>query len=357
MSLLKEFEINNEDVSEGLMWGGITMPYVMQQKDGSCFCVIEYEPYEKNNLTKNLNLPSFCRGWAIWNERQHTLEGDRDFIILCWNPFETKINPNIENTFGEKILKENFLKYFGEESEKICKEFSKVTKAKLLEYQELMNFLSFTLTLEKVEVEMPEVPLYMDVLLSQDVKFIFKANDIFINGKKIFIVSLPDLPSAWEIFEQVKRFSYRYVRRILIFDEKESEIEMKKYCGKWCPNRKIMLEEIEKNILSNFNGYCWNGFIFLLDELEEKIFREYFEEFLQEKEISFIFEHYNLKDVWWGSLAGMYLANITPPLVGFDSVEEFILHKEKIKTDPQEHKFKKILEEMEAEKNVSNGQI
>ena len=56
MSLLKEFEINNEDVSEGLMWGGITMPYVMQQKDGSCFCVIEYEPYEKNNLTKNLNL-------------------------------------------------------------------------------------------------------------------------------------------------------------------------------------------------------------------------------------------------------------------------------------------------------------
>jgi len=357
MSFLKEFEINNEDVSEGLMWGGITLPHVMQQKDGSCFSVIEYEPYEKNFLTKNLEFPKFCRGWSMWNERQHTLEGDRNFIILCWNPFETKINPNIENTFGEKILKENFLKYFGEESKKFCEEFSKVTKAKLLEYQELMNFLSFSLTLEKNEVKMPEVPLYMDALLSQDVKFDFKANDIFINGKKIFIVSLPDFPRAWEIFEQVKRFSYRYVRRILIFDEKESEIEMKKYCGKWCPNRKIMLEEIEKNILSNFNGYCWNGFIFLLDELEEKIFREYFEEYLQEKEISYIFEHYNLKDVWWGSLAGMYLANITPPLVGFDSVEEFILHREKIQTERQEHKFKKILEEMEAEKNVSNGQI
>ena len=68
MSFLKEFEINNEDVAEGLMWGGITLPHVMQQKDGSCFSVIEYEPYEKNFLTKNLDLPKFRRGWAIWNE-------------------------------------------------------------------------------------------------------------------------------------------------------------------------------------------------------------------------------------------------------------------------------------------------
>ena len=354
MSFLKEFEINNEDVAEGLMWGGLTLPHVMQQKDGSCFSVIEYKPYEKNILTKNLEFPKFRRGWAMWNERQHTLKGDRDFIILFWNPFETKLNPNIENTFGEKILKEDFLKYFGEESEKFCKEFSKVTQAKLLKYQELMNFLSFTLNLEEVEIKMPEVPLYMDALLSQDVKIDFKANDIFINGKKIFIVSLPDLPSAWEIFEKIKRFSYRYVRRILIFDEKESEIEMKKYCGKWCPNRKIMLKEIEKNILSKFNGYCWNGFIFLLDEMEEKIFRRDFEEYLQAKEISYIFEHFNLKDVWWGSLSGMYFANITLPLVGFDSVEEFILHKEKIQTETREHKFKKILEEIE---NVPNGQI
>lgn len=41
-------------------------------------------------------------------------------------------------------------------------------------------------------------------------------------------------------------------------------------------------------------------------------------------------------------------------LVGFDSIEEFILHKEKIQTETREHKFKKILEEME---NVPNGQI
>ena len=53
----------------------------------------------------------------------------------------------------------------------------------------------------------------------------------------------------------------------------------------------------------------------------------------------------------------MFLANITPPEIGFDSVEEFILHKDVVKSERQEHKFKKILDEMEQGKNVSNGQI
>ena len=357
MSLLKEFDVDNLAVEEWLPWGGITLPQVMQQKDGSCFCVIEYEPYEKNCLTKKLELPNFCRGWALWNERQHTTAGDKNFLVVCWNPFKTKINPNIENTPGETVRKENFLEYFGAEVEKIRKELSKVTRARLLEYQELMNFLTFELTMDAREVQMPEVPLYMDALLSQDVHFEFRANDIYINGKKLLVLTLPTLPNAWEIFEKVKNFPYRYVRRILLFDEQESELEMKKYAGQWCSRRKIMLAEIEKEILTKLNGYCWNGFIFRLDETEYETFCDDAEEYLTRQQIPFVIEHYNLKDVWWGSLAGIFLANITPPLVGFDSVEEFLLHKEKVKLARQEHRFKQILEDMEKEKNVSNGQI
>lgn len=244
MSFLKEFELKDMAVEEGLAWGGITLPYVMQQKGGSCFSVIEYELYIKNALTKNLELPSFRRGWAIWNERQHTLKGDKDFLVIFWNPFETKNNPYIENTLGEKVEKEKFLSYFSSEVEKIYKEFSKVTRTKLLEYQELMDFLSFSLSMEESTVKMPEVPLYMDALLSQDIKFKFTANDIYINDKKIIAVTLSDWSSVWKIFEQVKGVQYRYVRRILFFDEKESEIELKKYVCKWCGGRKTMLEEI-----------------------------------------------------------------------------------------------------------------
>ena len=106
MSLLKEYDEKNLAVEEWLSWGGITLPHVMQQKGG-------YEPYERDYLTKKLDLPRFRRGWAVWNERQHTLTTDKDFIVIFWNPFETKINPHIENTLGETVDKKNFLKYFG----------------------------------------------------------------------------------------------------------------------------------------------------------------------------------------------------------------------------------------------------
>ncbi len=53
----------------------------------------------------------------------------------------------------------------------------------------------------------------------------------------------------------------------------------------------------------------------------------------------------------------MDLANTTPPIAGFNSVEEFILNEESVSAEKQENKFKKILEEMARTKNVSNGQI
>ena len=97
--------------------------------------------------------------------------------------------------------------------------------------------------------------------------------------------------------------------------------------------------------MSKLNGYCWNGFIFSVDAAEYENFQESLSEYFQVQEFSFVFEHYNLKDVWWGSLPGVYLANVTPPIVGFDSVEGFILHREPEKSERRKHKFKKILED------------
>ena len=85
------------------------------------------------------------------------------------------------------------------------------------------------------------------------------------------------------------------------------------------------------------------------------------ESYLKVQEMSYVFEKYNLKDVWWGSLAGIFLANIVPPITEFNSLEEFILHLEEIKENSREHKFKGILSEMEkmreGEQDVQNGQI
>ena len=224
-------------------------------------------------------------------------------------------------------MKEKFLDYFCGEVEKVFKELCKVTSARILEYQDLINFLTFSLSLGENKVEMPKVPLYLDAFLSQDIKFEFGANDIFVNGKRILILSLPTMPEVFELFADFEKINYRYVRRILFFDDKESEEEWKKYSGKWCVGRKTMLKKIEEEVLQEVTGYFWNGFIFHLDAANYENFREYVEENMREREILYLLEDYNLKDVWWGSLSGIFLANITPPLVGFETVESLILHK------------------------------
>ena len=349
---LREYEIDDMAVEEWLSWGGLTRPTVMRQKGGSCFSVIEYEIYEKNKLTKAVEFPKFQRGWAMWVEKQHSEEYDKNFLVVFWNPF-VKEN-NIENALGEKVLKEKYLDFFCDEIEKICKEIGKVTAAKILEYQEILDFLTYSLTQGEKEVEMPEIPLYLDALLSQDINFEFKANDILVNGKKILILSLPTVPEVFGMFEDYQKIKYRYVRRILFFDDKESLTEWKKYSGVWCAGRKTMLKKIEEEIIGEVTGYFWNGFIFHLDAANYEKFREYAEKKMREEENLYVIEDYNLKDVWWGSLAGMYLANITPPLIGFNSAENLLLHKNISDTAQVEHKFQEVMEKLD---NVQNRQI
>ncbi len=355
MSILKEYDVDAGAVEEWLPWGGLTMPFVMQQKGGSCFSVIEYTPYVKTKLTKAMATPSFRRGWAIWSECQHTPEGERHFLVIFWNPFVTPNHLQIGNTLGTEVEKENFLAYFGQEVQGILREIQTVTTATLLQYQEMMDFLSFSLSMGDSKALMPEIPLYMDALLTQDINFDFRANDIFINDKRVLIFSLPSLPETEEILSLVQDVSFRAVRRMLLFDQGEVKTEMRKYAGKWCPLRKTMRERIMEGIVSEVNGYLWDGLIFHLEESVYDEIRTRITEYLTEECIPFCFEEYNLKDVWWGSLPGVFLANITPPLMGVSSLENFLAHTEEAREQETQHRFRHLLDAMQTDDGDKKG--
>jgi len=108
-----------------------------------------------------MEFPKFRRGWAMWLETQHSTEKNKNFLVIFWNPFVKKNERYIENALGEKILKEKYLDYFCTEVEKIFEKLSRVTSAKILEYREIINFLTFSLTQDEKEIKMPEVPLYI----------------------------------------------------------------------------------------------------------------------------------------------------------------------------------------------------
>ena len=53
-------------------------------------------------------------------------------------------------------------------------------------------------------------------------------------------------------------------------------------------------------------------------------------------ELPYIIEDYNRKDVWWGSLPGIFRANVMPPLTGFSGLQGLMFHAEATQEATQE---------------------
>ena len=49
----------------------------------------------------------------------------------------------------------------------------------------------------------------------------------------------------------------------------------------------------------------------------------------------FAFESYNLKEYFWGSIPGLFLANVRPPVTGFSYLAEFLGGRVKAKPKNQ----------------------
>lgn len=335
MPSLKDFGLKSTAIEEWIPWGGIVHPNVVRQKDGSLFGVIRYQKYD-DDLETSIEFPEFRRGWVIWVEHQHVADEteDADYIVLCWNPWYSSAKLAVENSLGKKkISKNRTVEYFAGVLQDFAKAIQNVTMASLLEYQEIIDFLSFSISMGEEHIEMPEVPLYLDALLSQDLKFQFGANSIRLNGKHIVVLSLPEMNDPYEIFAYVHRVSYRYVRRILLFNERESKRDFYAYVRRWCSGRKNLKRMELDGILGNINGYYQENFFFLVYDEDFDDFIEFLNDMLKNMHIIYRIESFNLKETFWGSLPGLFLANSKPPIVGFQSLDELLLrnhveHKE-----------------------------
>ena len=129
------------------------------------------------------------------------------------------------------------------------------------------------------------------------------------------------------------RVSYRYVRRILLFNERESKRDFYAYVRRWCSGRKNLKRMELDGILGNINGYYQENFFFLVYDEDFDDFIEFLNDMLKNMHIIYRIESFNLKETFWGSLPGLFLANSKPPIVGFQSLDELLLrnhveHKE-----------------------------
>lgn len=321
---LQQYNVDLSDIAEWIPWGGLTLPHVLENKDGSMFSVIRYRAIEKD--APPIDMPKLPRGWVIWVERQRHDRQDHDYLVICWNPFRT--GSVIRNTLSKPIRGSKYLDYFGQETKRICETVGKATDAALLEYQDIIDYLSFTLAIGLRKWEMPEIPLYLDVYLSQDLGLAFDANEIRMKDRRYLVCSVLGNPDLDGVHRSFSTISYRHVRRLLCMDPAQGKKEVAKYSSRWCLGRKYVKKEIFGDLTEgSLCGYFSEYFIFLLDDANYDAFRAFANRIFQQKGIPYRFEEYFFKDIWWGSLPGIYQADINPPAQFYRDFGEILQHK------------------------------
>lgn len=324
---LKEYFIDDTAVHEWLPWGALVRKNVMRNKDESYIGILEYTP-GKRAVPNPQDFP-LKKGWSLWSERQHGAERDRYFLAVCWNPFWGKISKTAENTLHDaNVDRRQAADYFAKELETFTKAIGGTTDCSVLEYQEILDFLSFSLSIGETRLIMPEIPIYLDVLLSRDLRTDFQENGITLNDKPLVAFSLPSLPRGETLdtlFQAFGKTSYRYVRRLLAFDHDGAKDEIKGYMERWCDHRGYVKKAISKGLVLPLSGYYSEQFFLTVPADAHERVLQYCRTVAGSLRLPFILEDFNLKDIWWGNLAGCFRANINPVITGFDSLGDFLI--------------------------------
>ena len=339
MSSLKNFGLASRALEDWLPWGGIVYPSVMKQKDGSLFSIIEYKPYTlvMDDLeTSPAEVVPFRRGWVLWSEHQHVAGGDsHDYLILLWNPFYGE-RKYVSNALAGKVDKNKTIPYFVTVADKMLKLLQTYTEARLLEYQEIMDVLSFALSQGGDHKEMPDVPLYMDALLSEDLHYKFRGNDIYYQDKQLFLCSFFAPENMDGIYNYMEELTFRHTRRLSLFNQKEARLNFLKYTQRWFPSRKVMRKLASEGLFANYNGYYLDNIQAFLPDKTYQDFRRSFGQALDTSCLPYMFEDYNLKECFWGSIPGLFLADNRPPHLAFDYLVQFLHGYIKPKTQKQD---------------------
>lgn len=337
----KEYSDANKTIGDWLPWGGIIHPFILKNRDDSLLAVIEYKKPHHNEEMKRIRLPEMNNGWSIWLENQHHNGEQRYFIAVSWNPFTA--SDLIKNVLAEDepINESEIIAYFTTVLEELADSLRRFFPCKLLVYQDLLDYLSFALSIGTNFVKMPDTPLYINDLISQDADIQFNtANNVIIDKKTVLTVSLPlkpDASSMAEILESIKDYSYRHVQRLLLFNHESAEKELKKYTKSWCPGRNIIKELLLQDVIKEINGY-YTGTLLILTDNYNDCLRD-LKQKLNGLQLPYRVEDYNLRDVFWGSLPGIFRANITPPISGFNSFNELLFISNTDEIDDNEGTF------------------
>lgn len=340
---LQEYNMDLSQIYNWLPWGGLIYPQVVRNKDNSLMGFIRYNTVLDVEAPDEqpMQIHEFPKGWAIWVELQHFNSGnDIKILTLCWHPFRDKKSGKILNSLdGKDYLPAEAESHFITVLQQLQQDLATVVHAEILEYEQVLSYLTSTLTGESSSVEMYSPPLYLDAVLSRDIDFqVFssntaKKNAVAINGREITAVTpmgFPKMPIMGILFKAFCDFDYRFVKRFLFWDAAGAEQELKGYMKGWCQNRTSIKDYMSQNLLMKFNGVYTNTFVFRFTDQNRAKNEAYIAKVLETLELPYVFEEFNRKHCWWGTVPGCFRANIVPPIKGIQRLGDLLVFTEAI---------------------------
>lgn len=329
----KEYHLTNKGIEDWLPWGALTHESVLHNKDDSMLGIIRYQRFcPRGEEAQRIALPAFRQGWCLWIEEQYAptgTAGDEEacFLVLCWNPFY-KRDAMVRNTMdGKPIPLDKAEEALAALLDSLAGSFPPSARASVLVYQEIIDYLTFSLTMGRKHAPMPDPPIDLDIQLTDGIDLDFSANHVRLAGETYLVLTLPaEIGSSGEAVRHLRTafadagIPFRHVQRLLLYDAKSAKKELQGYMGRWCPSRRYIKDMLQEGLLQSVNGLYNHQMIFLVPEDERGRVEAYLTQAIEAMRLPYIIEDFNAKDLWWGSLPGLFRAALFPPICGFSGL-------------------------------------
>lgn len=334
----KEFREDGVIFADWLPWGALVKSHLMMNKDSSLMATFLYNQilvveddvmlgaFEKfSEFFKGLG-----SGWGINVEVQKKEERteNREQRIQYYLTFVYLPDRKYKGD-GKAVFEKGLLR--------VRESFGVLCDLRLLEGQEYLDYLRSTICFNGSKVEMPEIPMYLDALLTQEIEISIEDEEAVVNESAFQVVTPMGFVSEniHEVLSCVNRlgFDYRFVVRFLFMGDADAKKENERYRKTWFQGRRSAMKLLDYPDFEGVFGYYMAAFV--VSDSEELGVRsegvgarrkaERVEGVLNGLGIVTIVEDYNLQDVWFGTIPGMVRSNVFAPILPVHDVNSLLI--------------------------------
>lgn len=345
---IKEFTKREDRFFDWLSWRALIDTNVLLNKDGGLMGCFVYEHLiattDRETLESTLDkaidnlcdiLLGFGSGWVLYNNKI----GNKCFLTIYWLPKQDEAvfyNVPESKIFEEFFWKQTFsldhaLTIFKDVLHCIQSNLANICDVQAVGGQAYIDFLRERIAFNADKIDLPNIPIYLDALLSMDISISGTDEKLIINGNHVEIVTPMGYTGdqTHKLIENLdlQGIDYEFATRFVFFDLNDADKEINRYVKKWCNGRRSMLKMLDysETETSKYGYYTTSIILHSMDAKTLLAQTEIIETALRDMGIAAISEDGNIKDTWYGTIPGMIRANLRPPLVLVQDVSELLI--------------------------------